>query len=281
MNMPQPGRQPVTATQPGLDASAGARDFATQFAQATEAMAQGQYADCTARCESLHTEALALGDTLMAAEAALLLAKSHSNNQDGVLAMRWAQLGFDAAQACQAKSLQAVACVVMASTHAQAERAVQSVESIQKALGLLDEGMTSEVQRTVFTGIGLSYTAMGMPLQALLALKKASAVVQADGNASQKARARVNVLFAMVASHDLLIHIDAPQAAALLEDAQRESDLLQADSLLAGNAHARAAYCHGAGMVHFRAGRLAQALASFNEVLDSDQTMPAHLRRRC
>jgi diguanylate cyclase (GGDEF)-like protein len=279
MSMPEPGPKKATATQAGLHVSAGTSSFALRFAQAAEAMAQGRYANCTALAESLYADALALGDTLMTADAALLLSKSHSNNQDGKSAMRWAQLGFDAAQACQAKSLQAVACVVMASTHAQAERPVQSVEAIQKALSLLDDGMTPDVQRTVFTGIGLSYTAMGMPLQALVALKNASAAVQSGGTASQKARARVNVLFALVASHDLLIHIDAPRAVLLLEDAQRECELLQADAQLAGNAHAHGAYCHGAGMVHFRAGRLAQALASFNEVLNSDQTMPAHLRR--
>jgi diguanylate cyclase (GGDEF)-like protein len=279
MNQPPLRPQPADANPTGLAPPRGAGGFAQRFAQATEAMAQGRYADCATDGESLYADALADGDTLMAAEAALLLAKSHSNSQDGESAMRWAQLGFDAAQACQAKSLQAVACVVMASTHAQAERPVQSVESIQKALALLDEGMTGDVQRSVFTGIGLSYTAMGMPLQALVALKKASAVVQAGGNASQMARARVNVLFALVAGHDLLMHIDAPQAARLLEEAQRESELLQADSHLAGNAHALAAHGHGAGMVHFRAGRYAQALASFGEVLDSDAPMAPHLRR--
>jgi diguanylate cyclase (GGDEF)-like protein len=279
MNQLPLGPEPTDANPPGTAPAPGVGGFAQRFGQANEAMAQGRYADCATGGESLYADALAVGDTLMAAEAALLLAKSYSNNQDGESAMCWARLGFDAAQACHAKSLQAVACVVMASTHAQAERPVQSVESIQKALGLLDQGMTSDVQRTVFTGIGLSYTAMGMPLQALVALKKASAVVQADGNASQKARARVNVLFAMVASHDLLIHIDAPQAVGLLEDAQRESDLLQADAQLAGNAHAHSAYCHGAGRVHFRAGRLVQALTSFSGVLNAETPMPAHLRR--
>jgi diguanylate cyclase (GGDEF)-like protein len=248
--------------------------FERRLALASTAMSLGQHAACSQACQALYADAQAAGDANMAAEAAVLLAKDFSNAQDLTQCMHWAELGLQSAVACQAPQLQAVAWVVMSSTNARLQEPVKSVVGIQQALALLDDGMTVEVQRSVFTGIGLSYMSLGMPLQALVTLEKASAIVQAAGNPSQRARARVNVLFAIVASYDLLVSLDAPRAAKLLADAQGECDRLKADAQLAGNSHAWASYCHAAGMVLYRVGDLPQARTSFEEVLKVDAEMP-------
>jgi diguanylate cyclase (GGDEF)-like protein len=253
--------------------------FERRLAHAGAAMSLGDHAACSHACQSLYVDAQAASDSNMAAEAAVLLAKDFSNAHDLTQCMHWAELGLKSAVACQAAQLQAVAWVVMASTNARLEEPVKSVVGIQQALALLDDGMTVEVQRSVFTGIGLSYMSLGMPLQALVTLEKASAVVQAAGNPSQRARARVNVLFAIVASYDLLVLLDTPRATKLLADAQRECQLLKVDAQLAGNAHAWASYCHAAGMVMHRLGNMAQARTMFEAVLQADSQMPSIVKR--
>ncbi len=260
---------PIANHRPDESAS-----LAQRLVLASTAMSLGHHTACSQACQALYADALAAGDFVMAAEAAVLMAKDFSNAQDLAQCMHWAELGLQAAVTSQSRQLQAVAWVVMSSTNAKLQEPAKAVMGIQRALALLDAGMTAEVRRAVFTGIGLSYMSLGMPQQALVTLEKASVVVQADGNPSQRARARVNVLFAMVASHDLLVSLDAHAAATLLDDAWRECDLLKVDAQLAADAHAWASYRHAAGMVLFRAGDLPGALSSFEAVLQADLEMP-------
>jgi diguanylate cyclase (GGDEF)-like protein len=208
-----------------------------------------------------------------------LLAKDHANNLNAEMAMLWAQRGQQAAVLAGDAQLQAMSCVVMASTHAQEERPAQAIAAMQQALSLLDDHMAIETRRTVFTGVGLSYASMGMPLQALEALRKAVDITLLGTNPLQRARARVNVLYVAVEGYDLLLSVDPARAASVLDEALRDCELLENDAQLANNPHARASYCHGAGMVMFRAGRLDLARALLSEVSVDDERTPAMVKR--
>jgi diguanylate cyclase (GGDEF)-like protein len=264
------------STSPTVDAS----DFAARLAAATQALIVGDHAACVAACQSLHAEALLVGDMTMAAEAAVLLAKDFANQLDALTAQHWAKQGLQAATQAPAPALQAVAWVVIASTSAQQEQPVEAIAAMQQALDLLDERMPGDVQRTVFTGVGLSYMSMGMPIQALEALRKAAEMaVKLGGSASLVARARVNVLYAAVASYDLMLSVDPTGAAQLLAQAQAECEQLKSDAGLAGNQHARSSYCHTAGMVMHRAGQLEQARALLTEISVEDAQVSHYVKR--
>jgi diguanylate cyclase (GGDEF)-like protein len=266
-------------SSPATNLTSDAPDsFERRLASASAAMALGDHATCTQTAQGLYADAQAVGDAAMVAEAALLLAKDYSNAQDLTRCMHWAELSLQAAQACAAPHLQAVAWVVMSSTHASLEQPVKAVAGIQQALALLDDRMTPEAQRSVFTGIGISYNALGMPLQALSMFQKASAALQDASHPSQRARGRGNVVFAMLASYDLLETLDAPRAERLLREAQCECELLKVEARLAGHAHAWAWYCQAAGMVSYRLGDFAEARSLFEAALKADARIPAALQ---
>lgn len=252
--------------------------FERRLSYASAAMALGDHATCAQTAQGLYADAQAAGDVGMAAEAALLLAKDCSNAQDLTRCMQWAELSLQAAQACQATHLQAVAWVVMSSTHASLEQPVKAVAGMQQALALLDDRMTAEVQRSVFTGIGISYNALGMPLQALSMFQKASAALQDASHPALRARVRGNVVFAMLASYDLLETLDAPRAERLLANAQSECALLKDEARMAGHAHASTWYCQAAGMVSYRLGDLAEARSLFEAAFKADAHIPAALQ---
>jgi diguanylate cyclase (GGDEF)-like protein len=253
--------------------------LAARLQLAQWAMTTGDHAACVALGQEVYAQARTADDMAMAAEVAVLLAKDYANNLNAEMAMQWAESGLQAATQAGVAHLQAVSWVVMASTHAQEERPAQAIEAMQQALALVDDQMSIDVRRTVFTGVGLSYGSMGMPLQALDALRKAVAVTLAGTNALQRTRARVNVLYTAVESYDLLLTVDEAHAAHILADALRDCALLENDAQLADNPHARASYCHGAGMVMFRAGKLDAARALLSEVSVDDERAPAMVRR--
>jgi diguanylate cyclase (GGDEF)-like protein len=260
------------------DASA-ASSLVARLQKAQWAMTTGDHAACVALGQSLSADAQSAGDWGMAAEVAVLLAKDYANNLDAEMAMQWADTGLQAATRAGVTHLQAVSWVVKASTHAQEERPAQAIIAMQQALALLDDHMSIDVRRAVFTGVGLSYGSMGMPLQALDALRKAVEVTLTGSNALQRTRARVNVLYTAVESYDLLLTVDEARAAQILAEALRDCELLQNDAQLADNPHARASYCHGAGMVMLRAGKLDAARVLLSEVSVDDERAPAMVRR--
>jgi diguanylate cyclase (GGDEF)-like protein len=268
----------VTSALPAADAKP-AQSTAARLKQVRWAMTTGDHAGCVAQGQALYAELVAAGDSAIAADVAVLLAKDHANNLNAEMAMLWAQRGQQAAVLAGDAQLQAMSCVVMASTHAQEERPAQAIAAMQQALSLLDDHMAIETRRTVFTGVGLSYASMGMPLQALEALRKAVDITLLGTNPLQRARARVNVLYVAVEGYDLLLSVDPARAASVLDEALRDCELLENDAQLANNPHARASYCHGAGMVMFRAGRLDLARALLSEVSVDDERTPAMVKR--
>jgi diguanylate cyclase (GGDEF)-like protein len=271
----------VTSALPAVPAGEAepAHSTAARLKQTRWAMTTGDHAGCVAQGQALYAERVAAGDSAVAADVAVLLAKDHANNLNAEMAMLWAQRGQQAAVLAGDAQLQAMSCVVMASTHAQEERPAQAIAAMQQALGLLDDHMAIETRRTVFTGVGLSYASMGMPLQALDALRKAVDITLLGTNPLQRARARVNVLYVAVEGYDLLLSVDPGRAASVLHEALRDCELLENDAQLANNPHARASYCHGAGMVMFRAGRLDLARTLLSEVSVDDERTPAMVRR--
>jgi diguanylate cyclase (GGDEF)-like protein len=268
----------VTAATPATDTEP-ADTVAARLKLARWAMTTGDHAGCVALGQVLYAELAAAGDWATAADVAVLLAKDCANNLNAELAMLWADRGQQAAVLAGDAQMQAMSCVVMASTHAQEERPAQAIAAMQQALGLLDDHMAIETRRTVFTGVGLSYASMGMPLQALDALRKAVDITLLGTNPLQRARARVNVLYVAVEGYDLLLSVDPTRAASVLTDALQDCQLLENDAQLADNPHARASYCHGAGMVMFRAGRLDLARALLSEVSVDDERTPAMVKR--
>jgi diguanylate cyclase (GGDEF)-like protein len=268
----------VSQTQ-DVSGAAAAGGLSARLQLAQWAMSTGDHAGCVALGQSIYADAHTAADLGVAAEVAVLLAKDYANNLNAEMAMQWAQNGLQAATQAGVVHLQAVSWVVMASTHAQEERPAQAIAAMQQALALLDDHMSIEVRRAVFTGVGLSYGSMGMPLQALDALRKAVEVTLTGSSALQRTRARVNVLYTAVESYDLLLPVDDARAAQILADALYDCELLENDAQLADNPHARASYCHGAGMVMLRAGKLDAARALLSEVSVDDERAPAMVKR--
>jgi tetratricopeptide (TPR) repeat protein len=226
----------MTQGEHANDSAAAQQLLAARLQQAQWAMSTGDHASCVALGQRLYADANGAADLSMAADVAVLLAKDYANNLNTEMSMQWAERGLQAATVAGMAHLQAVSRVVMASIHAQEERPAQAIAAMQQALAQLDDQMSIEVRRTVFTGVGLSYGSMGMPLQALDALRRALDIALTGANALQRTRARVNVLYTAVESYDLLLTVDEPRAAQILAEALRAA----AKRLTAGRQPTRA-----------------------------------------
>jgi diguanylate cyclase (GGDEF)-like protein len=244
---------------------------------------RAEWAECLARCkahisagEYLVAQGLATalyeatsqqGDHATAAQAALVLAKSYANTAEHSSALVWA----DATLQCTARvadaNTTATAWVIKGSVWAASGSSVQAVAALDRALSLIDEHTAPAVSGQIFTGVGLAYLAMSMPMRALAAHRKVLAILQAQSPLSNRLRLRVNVLHSAAAAYDMLVLEWPAQAAELAQTVQDEVEQAEREATAINTPNARAAYCSSVGMWWRRTGRHVQACALLQELL--------------
>jgi diguanylate cyclase (GGDEF)-like protein len=239
-----------------------------RLAQAETALMQGDYVSCEAMALALYDTAVAAGNTLVAAEAALVLAKQFSNREMASHAGHWADVAQAAAASCGAPHVEAVAWVVLAVAKGRSEDALSAVQAIGKALALMTPATPVSVQIPVFTGIGLSYYSMAMPFQSLAAMRRVVSLVGEGSSPARRLRARENLLYSAVAAYELLADLDPAAALHEVQAVLGEVELMQAELALLGGKRASVPYLQSLGKLYLCLGQLAQSRELLQELVD-------------
>lgn len=246
------------ATAPDLDDEVSLQ---ARLRSARKPMAEGLFPEVLALLQPAHAAALRLGLPALAGEAALLMAQSAFNADDGAAAEAWCQHALDAARRAGDRAREAAAGVVLASARAQGNDAAGAIHAVVDALACADDPMTESARLTVHVGICATYGSLGMSTQAVAAARRAwQALSPADATSDRALRVMLNLVSAGVeALDDALLGGDDAAAAPLRAELL---PLLPAiEQAWAGCAPGwmRFSCAHALGMVLRHAGRLDEA----------------------
>jgi diguanylate cyclase (GGDEF)-like protein len=261
-------------TQPSALASAPAAPkahWADCLIRCKTHVSAGEYPAAQALAALFYEEAVQLGDHAMAAQAALVLAKAYANTEAHGLALRWADAMLQCTAAVPDANTSAMAWVIKGSVLAASGASVQAVAALDRALSLIDENTCSQISGQIFTGVGLAYQAMGMPMRALAAHRKALTSLPnnlpAERVVEYRLRLRENLLYAAAAAYEVLALEWPAQAAELARSVQADVELAETEAAAINTPHARAAYCISVGMLWRRMGQHAPARALLQELI--------------
>ena len=120
-------------------------------------------------------------------------------------ALQWADTAMHEATAGQAPHIQAAVWVYRAWPLARQEEAVQAVASMHKGLAMLRLHVLSEERPVLLTSIGLTYRALGLPVQALVPLRQAHAHFCDGPLLERRLRSRENLIDTVHDAFDQLV----------------------------------------------------------------------------
>ncbi len=231
----------------------------------------GEYPAAQALATVLYEEAVQLPDHAMAAAAATVLAKAYANGEAHASALLWADAMLHSTAVVPDTNTSAMAWVIKGSVLAASGASVQAVEALDRALSLIAENTSSPISDQIFTGLGLAYQAMGMPVRALAAHRKAVTSLPASMPPQRlvetRLRMRENLLYSAASAYEVLALEWPAQAAELALSVQADVEQAESEAAAINTAHARAAYCRSVGMLWWRMGRHAQARALLQELV--------------
>ena len=251
-----------TSTRDTPSANAGpAREdsFSAQLAQAAAFGAAGQYTLCMSTAEQLLRKAQAASNPNDAALAAVLLLKANSNLGQTATALQWADVAMQAATDAAAKHVQAAVWVYRAWPLARQDQAVQAVQSMHRGLALMREHVPQDERPVLLTSIGLTYRALGLPVQALAPLRQALNHFNDGALIERRLRSRDNLMGTLLDAFDQSVTFDAVAAQGLLDEAQALLAPFKNDATTSGASVFMFDYLHAAAAISRRAGDAAGA----------------------
>lgn len=258
-------------------------DWPARLAACRELILQGEYTRGRAAAEALHAHALAAAQPGVAAQAALMLTKVNANLGRPAAAVAWGERTIDAAVCAGDPNLQASAWVVIGGCSAELDRPADAIDAVARALALANDGASQSARRSLFTGIAITYNALGLPQMALPASRRAFEAEHDDPQAdpNDRLRTRWNLLITGVMAYDQLAIPQPAQAEALVRELLSHVQPLRAMARTCGQPDALAGTAHVAGQVLLRAGRLDEALALMQEAVDTptDETAAERCER--
>jgi diguanylate cyclase (GGDEF)-like protein len=156
-----------------------------------------------------------------------------------------------------------------------------ALDAVARALALVDEAMPSQQRRSVYTGIAITFNALGLPRQALPAAQRAFAAESALGPSVDLLRERWNLLITGVRAHEQLLTVDPVGAAALLNELAPHGEILLKEAEQDGRAVYTAGAAHAVGLLRHQQGRWQEATALLRtSVLTPTEEQPGELRDR-
>ena len=256
-----------------------AAERAARLAQAVAAFQQGDVALVVDAASQAHADALAAGDRAMAADAALLLARTHFNHLDGAGTLRWVDEALRAAGDDGARYVRARAGSIAAAVHAMNDDAQRAMHELERAAALLDASIAPEERSLLVMSAGVCYHALGMSQQAMRTFRESVDLYAAGRPTLTGLIRRVNLLHAAANAFDQLVAADAAQACALLEGVLPDIVALEAEARALDSRFAWATHCLYAGGVLRRLGRLAEAQVLLDPRHWDDAPLPEPVRR--
>ena len=243
-------------------------DLGQRLLAARQAGNEGDSTTALRLAEALYADAVLANDATKMAESALVMAKIYPSLRAHEQAVAWADRAHAAASGGDLPNprLLATAWVVRAWPLALQEQPAQAIAAVNRALELMQENVPLEEQPSLLTSIGLTYDAMGMPIQALGVLRQAADLAADFPNLAVRVRTRINFFNSVVAALDLLQPVDPTAAAHLVDEALAHRPAFEADVQATGLAHTRMSMCQALGPLLHRAGRLEESCALLREL---------------
>jgi diguanylate cyclase (GGDEF)-like protein len=230
---------------------------------------------------AVHGDASAAGQHWVTARSALLLAMLKQNCGEMQAAIAWARRSVDAGVDAADRHVQASGWVIIAGAAAADDLPADALDAAERALLLADEGTHAELRRTIFTGLMLTYAALGLPHLALPAARRAWEAEQASPDPLDRLRARWNLVNTALKAHDQYRDADAQRAEAALAEALEHLPPMLAMADACEVPYLRAGALHAAGMARLREGRVAEAVAHLQACLATPtEEPPAELMQR-
>jgi diguanylate cyclase (GGDEF)-like protein len=266
--LPAPGPQP-------------SQDLDSELQRCRDLLNAGRFEDGEAAARRLVDASGSHGSHDIAAHAALLLARLMANTSRAGAAIDWARASLKWAERAGARNLQASAWVVLAGASAESDQPVVALDAVARALALVDDAMPGPQRRSVYTGIAITFNALGLPRQALPAAQRALAAEAALGPSVDLLRERWNLLITGVRAHEQLLTVDPEGAAALLDELAPHGELLLNEAEQDGRAVYTAGAAHAVGLLRHQQGRWQEAATLIRtSVMTPTEEQPGELRDR-
>ncbi len=248
--MPPRGPLPPAAPAP-------ADALAERLAVLQAELPAGNWLNAASGAEALYAQAKAAGRLGLAAEAGLVAAKALFNLDQLERAESWCSRALDEARDGAGGTLRPALWVVAAAVRGRLEQVSGAIDAVNRALGLLDDGVPAGVRRTVYFGVAITYRALGLWRHALDAWRAAA---DADRHHDATGGAGLTMSLANFVETSLRAHDDlagiAPEAAArLLQDAAAVAAELAAALTTLSSPWLRFLAGHAIGGVAWRSGR--------------------------
>lgn len=169
--------------------------------------------------DSLALYAAVHGEPARLARVALLAAKTCWNAKYAEQGVHWSGLAIDAAALANNEALDAEAWALKGACHALAAQAALAVQCLDRAIRRLSPRVAMEVQRTVFTAVGLSYQYLGLFVPALGPLRRAYDIARGQTSDEGMLRCGVNLAFALVEAIEISSEDSGSERDALVKEA--------------------------------------------------------------
>lgn len=264
-----------------MPAPSAAPDWLAALQHCRALLNDGRFQEGESAARTLVDAAGTGGAPETAAHAALLLARLMANTSRAGAAIEWAQTSLRWSDVAGARHLQASAWVVLAGASAESNQPVTALDAVARALALVDDTMPGALRRSVYTGIAITFNALGLPRQALPAAQRAFAAEAAVGTGVDLLRERWNLLITGVRAHEQLLTVDPAGAASLLAELQPHGELLLQEAERDGRAVYIAGAAHAVGLLRLQEGRSAEAAALLRDSVNTPtEETPGELRDR-
>ena len=257
----------------------GATDPEARLAGLRSALSEGRWAEVLQAGAVLRAERLAAGDSAMAAEASLMVAKALFNADRLEEAEVWCRQALDLDVPFEAAPVVAAVWVVRAAVLARLENTPGALESIRRALAVMPQEAAATTRRSVYYGVAITYRALGLWHSSIPVWAAAvEADLLLDPAGSGLVMSRINLVDALMRAHDDLSHADERGAQVLLDEAAGMVDALRAQLAQAHTPWLRCFLRHALGIVLLRSGGGEEACALLQQGLDEAGAAPVVAR---
>lgn len=243
------------------------------------ALSHGRWDEAQNGAAALHADALEARKPAIAADAASVASRSLFNLDRLEQAEAWCSRTVEAAGLAADAGRAAAGWVVMAATRARLERTADAIDSVHRAMALLDNELPAPMRRTVYFGVAITYRALGLWSHAVGGWR---AAVDADMAAAKPTQAlivsRINFVESALRAYDDIAAVDADAAARLL----RDFDSLAADAAAAESTQPQGWHRflgrHVIGGWQRRRGNFAAAISVLKGATEEEAGHPAAAR---
>ena len=261
----------------GADDSPSASELPAALQEARRLNAAAQFRQAWVLAAPVFPPARDGGDWVVAAEAALLLARASGNLRDHAEALRWVHEAMQAAQAAGRADLVCAAWIEAARAHARDEDGAPAQRAIDEALALVPQLASSEAIETAYSGLTAVYSELGLTGLAVACGRHALEYAELSREVARICMARTNFLIIGAVACEQALEPDPPLAQRLLVELKPQLERLREEVAQVGTPLAQARLLRVAGSLASCEERWADAADAFTALTAYASHLPPQL----